>query len=339
MLVADGRTIGLFVTGRVPIRKAGDGAAPVPGDGSHDWIGWAAGEQLPHSVSPDSGRLVNANEPVAPADFPVFMGRDGFGDWRAERIRQMLAASDRHTPADFARMQVDFVNLFARQVLPVLLATPGVAGPSATALALLKGWDGTAGRDLPQPLIFNAWMSDFYYTVLRRAGAGSGLGAPVADFVSFVLSPAGAHWCGGDCGPLLRESLDTAVTDLRGRFGDDPAAWRWGAAHQAIFAHPILRNIPILGSLSTIHIPSGGDDDTVGRGGMNAEWQSVHGASYRGVYDLSDLDRSLFMITPGQSGNPLSSHARDFVTRWRDGATITLGPVAATITGTIQLTP
>ena len=72
---------------------------------------------------------------------------------------------------------------------------------------------------------------------------------------------------------------------------------------------------------------------------MNALLQSVHGAAYRGVYDLADLDQSLFMITPGQSGNPFSTHARDFVARWRDGATIRLGQVAASITGTVQLTP
>ena len=90
LLVADAKTIGLFVTGRVPIRKAGDGSAPVPGDGSHDWIGWASGEQLPHIVSPASGRLVNANEPVWQPDFPVFMGRDTFGPWRANRIRELL---------------------------------------------------------------------------------------------------------------------------------------------------------------------------------------------------------------------------------------------------------
>jgi penicillin amidase len=72
---------------------------------------------------------------------------------------------------------------------------------------------------------------------------------------------------------------------------------------------------------------------------MNAALQSVHGASFRGVYDLADLDRSVFMIAPGQSGNPFSSHARDFVVRWRDGATITLGPEAATLSGTVKLTP
>jgi penicillin amidase len=337
LLVADAKTIGLFVTGQVPVRRAGDGSAPVPGDdGSHDWIGWAAGEQLPYSVSPASGRLVNANEPVWATEFPVFMGRDTFGDWRARRIRELLDQSDRHTAADFAAMQVDLVDPFARQVLPVLLA---VKDAPEKAIQLLRGWDGRAVMDSPAPLIFNAWMDAFYAAVLRRAGLKAGLGAPVSDFVASVLAPGGAHWCGGDCGPMLRDSLADAVRDLSARYGDDASAWRWGDVHEAVFAHPLFRGIPVLGSLTTISIPSPGDDNTLYRGGMNAALQSVHGAAYRGVYDLADLDRSLFMITPGQSGNPFSSHARDFAIRWRDGATITLGPAAASVSGTVQLIP
>nr|WP_294523577.1 penicillin acylase family protein [uncultured Rhodopila sp.] len=339
LLVADAKTIGMFVTGRVPIRKAGDGAMPAPGDGSHDWIGWAWGESLPHSVSPPTGRLVNANEPVWPANFPVFMARDTFGDWRAQRIRQLLDASERHTVADFAAMQADNVDLFARHVLPVLLALPDLTGKPNRALGLLKDWDGAAVMDSPAPLIFNAWMEMFYRAVLTRAGIPLAAGGPEADFLAFVLSPAGAHWCNGDCAPMLRDSLAATVTELSARFGSDPAKWRWGDAHQAQFAHPLLRTIPVLGPFTTISVPSAGDDNTLNRGGMNPAMQSVHGAAYRGVYDLADLDRSLFMITPGQSGNPFSSHARDFVVRWRDGATITLGPDAATVTGTIRLTP
>ncbi len=339
MLVADRQAIGLFVTGRVPVRRSGDGSAPAPGDGTHDWVGWASGEQLPHVVSPPSGRLVNANEPVWLPGSPVFMGRDTFGDWRAQRIRQMLDRSERHTAADFAAMQVDVVDGFARQILPGLLAVPDPGAQAAAALRLLRGWDGAATMATPAPLMFNAWMGAFHAAVLRNAGLAQGLGAPLADFVSFVLSPAGARWCNGDCAELLRTSLGTALADLAGHFGNDPTAWRWGDAHQAVFAHPILRYVPVLGSLTTISTPSAGDDNTVGRGGMNARLQSVHGAAYRGVYDLSDLDKSLFMITPGQSGNPFSPHARDFVLRWRDGATITLGPVAADISGTVRLTP
>jgi penicillin amidase len=65
----------------------------------------------------------------------------------------------------------------------------------------------------------------------------------------------------------------------------------------------------------------------------------VHGASYRGVYDLADLNRSLFIVTPGQSGNPLSRHARDFLTRWRDGAMILLGPQPVEVSGVLRLEP
>jgi penicillin amidase len=339
LLVADRETIGLFVTGKVPVRRAGDGSAPVPGDGRFDWIGWASGDQLPHIVGPASGRLVNANEPAAPPDFPVFMGRDTFGDWRARRIRNLLAGSDRHTAADFAHMQTDSESTFAQQVLPTLLGLQGIQGTEAKVQALLRGWDGAMTMGDPQPLIFNAWIEQFYDEILRQAGIEPNRGGPIPDFVAYVLSPAGAHWCGGDCAPQLRRTLTMATRSLTERFGGDPAAWRWGDAHVAIFAHPFLRAIPLLGSLTTITIPSPGDDTTVDRGGINGQFQSVHGAAYRGVYDLIDLDHSLFVVTPGQSGNPLSRHARDFVTRWRDGATITLGPLATSTTASIRLEP
>ena len=67
-------------------------------------------------------------------------------------------------------------------------------------------------------------MQAFYAAVLHRAGLTAGLGTPVSDFVASVLSPDGAHWCGGDCAPLLRDSLTTAAQTLAARFGDVPAA-------------------------------------------------------------------------------------------------------------------
>lgn len=332
LLVADGKTIGQFVTGREPIRKAGDGTAPVPGDGSHDWIGWASGQQLPHSVSPPSGRLLNANEPVWPPGFPVPMAHDTFGDWRARRIGDLLDKSDRHTPADFAAMQMDVVDLFARHVMPMLRTIDGVP-------AELRDWDGAATMQSPAPLIFAAWMQRFYQAILQRADAGSGLGEPMPDFVASVLAPDGAHWCGGDCRPLLRDTLAEAMQRLKDAYGANPADWHWGDVHQATFAHPLLRAIPILRNFGIIDVPCPGDDATVFQGSYDAAFRSVHGPSFRGVYDLADLDRSLFMEAPGQSGNLFSPHARDFAIRWRDGATITLGPRAARVTGTVRLIP
>ncbi|HEY1934115.1 MAG TPA: penicillin acylase family protein [Acetobacteraceae bacterium] len=340
LLVADRHAIGLFVTGRVPIRRAGDGSVPAPGDGSQDWIGWASGDQLPHYVAPASGRLVNANERIAPPDFPVFMGRDGFGAWRADRIRQMLEATDRHTPADFARMQTDVLSTFAERILPALRAVPAQPGAAGQAQALLANWDGAMTMDAPQPLLFNAWIDEFYARLLRTHDIPLADGGPIPDFIAWVLTPAGAHWCNGDCNADLAASLNSAVAILAERFGRDPAAWRWGTAHPAVFANPLLRAIPIIGKLTTIKIPSPGDDTTVDRGGPAfMRFQSVHGASYRGVYDLADLDRSLFVVTPGQSGNPLSPTSRNFAQRWRDGDTITLGPKPDRIRANIRLVP
>ena len=283
---------------------------------------------------------MNTNERIAPPDFPVFLGRDWFGDWRARRVRTLLDASDKHTAADFARMQTDVVSAFAQLVLPALLAAPPQPDLAGKAQALLKGWDGAMTVDAPQPLIFNAWTMQFYIQVLKNAGISLGDGGPLPDFVAFVLSPAGAHWCGGDCNATLAAALKTAVAALSDRFGADPTAWRWGEAHPAVFAHPVLRAIPVLGRLTTASIPSPGDDSTVDRGGPSfRDFSSVHGAAYRGVYDLADLDRSLFVVTPGQSGNPLSRFSRNFMTRWRDGATITIGPQPATVTATLHLTP
>jgi penicillin amidase len=355
LMVADRTKIGLFVTGRVPIRRHGDGWAPVPGiaagptppaetqtapavqegrvtDDYYGWTGFASGDALPHVVAPPSGRLVNGNEPVWPPDFPVFMGRDTFADWRARRIRTLLDSTPKHSTSDFAAMQTDVVSTYAVALLPTLRVVPG-------APQVLHDWDGAMTENAPQPLIFSAWMDAFHRAVLDKAGIPMSASAPVFEFVPFVLSPEGASWCGGDCAPLLKSTLDSTMSSLAARFGPDPNIWRWGAVHQAVFAHPVLRSVPILGALTTLRIAVPGDGATLDRGGTNDALEAVHGASYRGVYDLADLDRSLFIMTPGQSGNPLSRHARDFLTRWRDGALVLLAPKPVDVSATARLEP
>jgi penicillin amidase len=339
LMVADRTKIGLFVTGRIPIRRAGDGWGPEAGGSGpgaagdpYGWTGYASGEALPHIIAPASGRLVNANEPVSGPDFPVFMGRDTFRDWRARRIRTLLGNAPKHSTSDFAAMQVDVVSTYAAALLPKLRVVPGAA-------LVLRDWDGAMTENDPRPLIFSAWMNAFHHAVMDKAGIWIGASGPVFEFVPFVLSPEGAPWCGGDCAALLKSTFDGTMSSLAARFGPDPAAWRWGTVHQAVFAHPFLQSVPILGALTTSRIAVPGDGTTLDRGGTDDTLESVHGASYRGIYDLADLDKSLFVMTPGQSGNPLSRHARDFLTRWRDGAMVMLGPAPVEVTGIVRLEP
>ena len=125
LLVADRQRIALYVTGRVPIRRAGDGSAPVPGDGSHDWIGWASGEQLPHyrrarRAAGWSTPTTASRRPISPCSSAATGSATGAPPASAN----CSSRSDRHTAADFARMQVDVHSPFARQILPMLLAVP-----------------------------------------------------------------------------------------------------------------------------------------------------------------------------------------------------------------------
>ena len=342
MMVADRNHIALFTTGRVPIRRSGDGAAPVEGaDGAHDWIGYAAGLQLPHYEDPTSGQLVNGNERTAPADFRVFLARDWNGDWRAQRIKQLLDGRADLTVADFTRMQIDDVSTLVPELLPRLLAAaPHDGSLAARAAALLQGWNGTADQSLPQPLIFNAWVRAFHAAVLDRAGAGDWSG-PWAEFTRFVLTPAGASWCGGDCDDLLRATLAATTQSLAARYGDDPAAWRWGSAHRAEFIHPVLGSIPALANFDGFRVPVNGDDETLFRGGSaGTSLTSNHGPAYRGVYNLADLDGgSRYSLAPGQSGNLFSRHAGDLLPGWSQGATFPLARVPDQVEQTLELTP
>ena len=67
---------------------------------------------------------------------------------------------------------------------------------------------------------------------------------------------------------------------------------------------------------------SGGDHtlmrgQTVGSG--ENPYLNGHAAGYRGVYDFSDPDSSLFIISTGQSGHPLSRYYDDLAALWRRG--------------------
>ncbi len=343
LTVADHDRIGLYVMGRVPVRAAGEGRFPEAGaDGAHDWTGWAGGAELPRVVAPASGRVVNANDRIAPDDARPLIGHDGYGDWRARRVRERLDADHPRDAAAMADIQLDVRSTWARDLLPKLAAVAPADARSGQALKLLARWDGNVDRDAPQPLIVNAWLRRFVAGVLAARGIPEpgAAAAPWPDLAAHALL-VDPTYCGpSNCPKLLTDSLSSSMADLAKSYGDNLAAWRWGSAHQALFAHPLLRFVPVLGALTGSRIETPGDETTIDRGGFAAPgFDDVHGPAFRGAYDLGDLDASRFVVAPGQSGNPLSGHASDFVTRWRDGGTVPLTTDAGPDAIHLRLTP
>lgn len=342
LMVADASgAIGMYLTGRTPLRRSGDGTRPARGwDGSQGWLGFVPFDAMPHVENPASGMLAAANSRPAPPGHPVFLGRDWYGDWRLRRIGELLAATPRHTAAGFAAMQADHLSLLARDALPVLRAVAPSAS-AARAHRLMAGWDASMGADRPEPLLFHTWMRLFQRAALAQAGLEEGRETMRPELLALLLDPdRGRGWCGpAGCGALLAASLDAAVAELTDRHGADPTAWRWGAVHVARFDHPLLRFIPGIGALLRLEVPTDGDGETLARGGMRADFAHVHGAGFRGVFDLADPDGAHVMIATGQSGHPLSDRYGDLLGAWRRGELLRLTREPAGETGRLRLAP
>ncbi|HLF58794.1 MAG TPA: penicillin acylase family protein [Alphaproteobacteria bacterium] len=325
--------VGFYSVGRVPVRKKSGGLFPVPGwSGDFDWAGLVPFGELPHARNPKEGRIIAANHRVVNGDYPYFLSAFWPAPYRARRIAELLDDLSPVVPAEAAATQLDTISLAAQDLLPRLLAAPVASAQAQSAHEMLARWDGDMRRDRPEPLIYSAWLLE-----LGRGLTSQRLG-PFAEFFGAIdpmvldhILSAAPEWCDDpangkaeSCDEAISAALERALAVLSKTYGGDTSRWRWDQAHRARFHNAILGEVPLLGSFADIEIPTGGDDSTVNRGtyaGTDASdpFAHVHGAGFRGVYDLSDLDGSLFMIAPGESGNVLSPHYRDFAYPWRNG--------------------
>jgi len=327
--------IGFIAPGRVPIRAKGDGRWPVPGwTGEYDWQGMIPFEQLPQALDPPDGAFVNANNRIVPDDYPYLITADWEAPHRARRIVEALDGEPQDL-ASFGRLQADQLSLLARDLLPIMLEAEPSSEAARAAMARLQAWDRVMRPDAAEPLIFAAW-----YRELSRRIYADELGdlfhaywSVRPQFMERVLRQDPA-WCDDvgtgpveTCRAQAALALERALADLGRRFGSDQGDWRWGEAHPARMLHPVFKDQPLLARLFMIEYASGGDNVTVNVGhyapANEAEpFASIHAASYRGLYDLADLDGSRFIATTGQSGNPLSAHYRDLSELWARSETI-----------------
>ncbi len=328
--------IGFVAPGRVPLRKPENdikGQAPAPGwDAKYDWDGFIPFEELPQSYNPAAGEIVTANNKIVPDSYRHYLTSEWVLPYRAERIRQLLDATPQHTLQSFERIQADTLSLQVRQILPLLLQTRTTDAEAQQVLQQLGRWDANMAVAGAEPLIVSAWLRE-----LGRLIYADELGdmfnaewAHRARFMYEVLADTGGagHWCDDvntpakeTCAELLPRALNLALADLKRRYGDDPKQWHWGDAHYALSEHRPFGRQPLLAKLFDIRMPSPGDTYTVdvGRNTLSDEaapFASRHGASLRAIYDLADLDKSVYIHSTGQSGNLLSPLYKNFAERW-----------------------
>jgi penicillin amidase len=204
--------------------------------------------------------------------------------------------------------------------------------------------------DKIEPLLFTAWLRAFAHSVLFAK-----LGDAAKDYwdlrpqVMEAILTQRPDWCADPqhpedqtCDARLTTALDTALEQLRQAYGNEMAQWQWGRAHIAYFPNAIWERVPVLRDWLRVTIPTPGAKDTVNVGPSDITdpahtFEQRFGAGLRIITDMAAPAGARMMITPGQSGNPLSGHYADLLRRWR--AFDWLVPGTAPAQSTLTLAP
>ena len=372
LMLADRDGIAMQIIGAMPRRdpkNQSQGRMPTQGWlPENRWLGFFPYADNPRFLNPATGILGNTNNKTVDLPFPDHVSFDWGDTQRIARWLRLMQTREVHTRDSFIEAQLDTVSNAARTLLPLVGADlwfTGEASPAGTperrraqALDMLAEWNGEMNEHLPEPLIYSAWLRALQDRLIRDE-----IG-PMADdfthpdpvFIERVYrnTEGAGVWCDilqsspvETCSDLARLALDDALVGLVERYGPNLESWRWGDAHQAHQDHPVLGAVPVLRHLVNIRQSTSGDDDTLMRGRTSGKdpdpFTSVQGAGYRGVYDFADPDSSVFVISTGQSGHPLSRHYDDLGELWRRGeyTPMSLDPelARAAAVGITTLTP
>ena len=311
------------------------GVAPAPGwDKQYDWNGYVSFDQLPASNNPEQGWIATANQRIISSNDPNPLTADWDLSARYDRIVDLIKSRHSHDLDYMKVMQADTLSLSSIPLLELFKASKPTHPLGGKALEASKDFDGDMKVDSAAALIFNAWadhltrnlFSRLGYMFTETYGDRNYRGALLAQ----VRNP-NSPWCDDPktenvetCLDASNDAFDKALKYLSSEYGNDPSKWAWGKAHIATSEHRPLSKIAFLGKLFNLESPFPGDSNTINVGRLELlrsdnPYSTVQGPSLRAIYDLSDLEKSLFIYQTGQSGWVQSKLYRNMNPLWAKG--------------------
>ena len=329
--------IGLYAPASVPIRHPENtikGRAPVPGwEAKYDWQGTIPLRELPLIRNPGNGAIGTANSRFVDANYPHHLTYDWEELFRLNRVNQLIVnANEKHTVASMKAAQGDIHSGAFEHLRNLLIKdASGISAKNREVLEVMKRWDAKMDMQQAEPLIMNEWVR-----VLVGAIYKDDLGSAFKLFnhqrataMIRLLEQGGArNWCDDittkrveTCPEMIANAFDKSLSNLVKKHGKDWKSWQWGNAHVMHGEHRPFSKVWPLSKFFAVEVPSHGGRYTLSRGATDfndskTPHRSVHGASYRAIYDFSDLDKSMYIHTTGQSGHFLSSLYDNMAQRW-----------------------
>ena len=316
--------IGEHSSGLAPLRKNWTGLLPVPGAAHYEWSGYVPNSELPHSFTTPVGFVATANHKTIPKNYPYNVGFEWAPPYRVHRIEEVISGirdvRKKITLNDMEKLQTDVLSLPARQLVNLLKES----SPNPTlATQMIHGWDATLSRESGVAALYEVWLKELRKVVAEKKGIESFEDDWSFENVLEDLSEPSPQVFGADAvagrNQVLLQTLESAWKQTEQLLGTDPQKWSWGRLHTIQFRHSLDR-LPDLATLLDLGpLPRPGDGDTVNATWADKKFEQEEGASYREILDTADWDRSLAVNTPGQSGQPGSSHYSDLLPLWDRG--------------------
>jgi len=308
------------------------GVAPAPGwEKQYDWNGYVPFEQLPASNNPEQGWIATANQRIIASNDPNPLTSDWDLSARYDRIVDLIKARNSYDLEYMKTMQADTLSLTSIPLLELFKSSVPSHPLGAKALEISKDFNGDMRVDSAAALIFNAWadqltrnlFSRLSYIFSETYGDRNYRGALIAQ-----MKHPNSPWCDNPktqaietCAEASNDAFNKALEFLSKEYGNDPSKWAWGKAHIAISEHRPLSKIPVLGKLFNLETPFPGDSNTINVGRLELlrsehPYETLQAPSLRAIYDLSDLEKSLFIFQSGQSGWVQSKLYRNMIPLW-----------------------
>ncbi|MCS6864500.1 MAG: penicillin acylase family protein [Gemmataceae bacterium] len=349
-------TIAWQLTGEIPHRHRGYGLLPQPADRPQAaWDGVIPFDEMPWVVNPTCGYLATANDPThqiiaaaTPAESAQatahWLGADFIDDFRAQRIRELLAHREHGwTVPEVATLQRDVQSLPWRQMREKVLSLQPQDADAQLALRVLRDWDGQVHTESPAAAVYELFVAEMCQRV-AKAQAPTAWPQVVGEsrwgmvdhnlFIDrrvghlvWLLREQPSGWF-ASWSAEMEAALGAAVRSLRRWAGPGVAFWAWGHLRRLRLEHPLLGQHRWLGAAFNLGpIPWGGDANTISQAAVrpaNPTAFTHNIANLRAVFDLSNPGLSTFVLCGGQSGNPASPHYADLLPLWQRGEAIVI---------------
>ncbi|MGX6648389.1 penicillin acylase family protein [Maricaulaceae bacterium MS644] len=325
--------IARHASGVAPIRLRGDGMAPFPvTDDVDNWAGPIPPEEMPGEIDPARGWTGTANHMTAPADYPYVYTSYASPDYRYRRM-QALFDAPRVTAEDSWAAQYDTLNLFARDLAPILSrALQGADDPDLREMGeTLGAWDHHDDQDGVETTLFQETIRQ-----LARLTFEDELGPELtADYLDSwyvwqqrfdaMVQAGESRWFDDTATPqtetlpvLIRRAGAAALDRLTETYGTNRAAWRWGEVHRMRFQGP-LRREGLVGRLTgNRDVAMSGSGETLLRAlyPFDRPFDPQWSASLRMTADLNDPDKVRAVLPGGAVGRTFHPNLADQTAHW-----------------------